>query len=248
MGVTWKNVLESRYLSLTLTILVAGLALFFLLTGRFALAIAFAGYDLVVWQSRVRLDKYIHGFPGAPTLRRFVRSLIFLVPLPFIGLPAVQPSLWGILSGMGCGICLLLFQFPTLKLTLSREFISLFPPLSREDKIREIFHPLLAAAVQEYLYRGVLLYLLSASLGWWAILLVTVLFVLEHLLQIDAWQNLDRYDLLFQSALSLSLGCVFFLFHSLIGCMLGHMIYNLPKAITAIRRPLKKGVPNELAL
>src|SRR5207249_7851543 len=102
-----------------------------------------------------------------------------------------------------------------------REYIALLQPLSREDKLRDLFFPILSAITQEYFYRGVMLYILMSFMNLWSIALVALLFAIEHVIPENAGQFLDRYDTLLHISLALLLGFVFYYSHSLIGCILG---------------------------
>jgi membrane protease YdiL (CAAX protease family) len=223
-------------LSVISILLALVLAASFLLFSRNSLAIVFMGYGIILIQSRLHLWCIITGFHGAPTLRRLVRSAVFFLPLPFLGPPVLAASSWGIAAGVAYGCLFLLLRLPELRLNLSPELLSILPPLSREDRIRETFHPILAAIAQEYFYRGVLLYSLAAYIGAAAIAVSALLFTLEHAVIIDARKTFDRRDYLFHTLLGLGLGGVFYYSESLLGCMLGHAIYNAPSVIQVLRR------------
>jgi membrane protease YdiL (CAAX protease family) len=211
-------------------------AVYLFLVDKVALAVAFASYGAILVQSRLRLWQLIRGFPGAPALRRLIRSAVFALPLPFLGLPVLKSSAWGVLAGCAYGIFFLFWRFSELRLNLSAEFIAILPPLSKEDKFREIAHLILGAIAQEYFYRGAILHSLSSYLGVWSIAVATLLFVLEHLMHFDASQAFDGRDYLFHVLMSLGLGVIFYYSKSLAGCMVGHVIYNSPGAIQALRR------------
>jgi hypothetical protein len=211
-------------------------ALCLLLINEVDLAVAFAAYTVILIQSRLRLSRIIFGFPGASTFRRLLRSVVFFLPLPFLGLPDVRTAPWGTVAGLIYGMLLLLWRLPELRLNLSAEFIAILPPVTREDRLREVFHPILGAVAQEYFYRGVILYLLAPRLGFWSVIVATLLFTGEHLMQLDALRTFDRKDYALQTLLGLGLGTIFYLSGSLIGCVLGHVAYNCPGAIQACRR------------
>lgn len=222
---------------------------YFFFSAHLTLAIVFISYACILLMARAPLWRVIRGFPGAPTLRLFLRAAIFLLPLPFFGLPALAVPVWGIFAGIGCGMFLLLCQFPALRFALSRDFVAILPPLSREERLREILFPIFAALVQEYFYRGVMLLTLQTYIGFWAVILVAGLFAFEHILHIDATQNFDKYDTLFHILLGLGLGTVLFFSQSLLACILGHLTYNSPAVLEAIRRQSEKeDLPLEVTL
>lgn len=221
---------------LSIALLALAAACFFA-AGEPTLGIAFASYALVVAQVRVRLRNYVRGFRGAATTTRLIRSAVFFIPLLFLGLPSLQSQAWGIVAGFAFGAALQLLQLSDLRLTLSRDYLSLLPPLSAENKFRDTFHPVLIAIAQEYFYRGVILYVLMPYIHLWAVIVATAFFVFEHVMHFNASRQWDRTDLFFQALLSLGLSLIFFFSQSLLGSMLGHIAYNLPSVIHTLRRP-----------
>lgn len=210
-------------------------AYFFFVT-QIALAITFVGYAIILIQSRIPLWRLIRGFPGAPTLRILLRAAVYFFPLPLLGLPVPKTQIWGIPAGIGYGLLLLLCQFPALRFALSKDFIAILPPLSREERLRGILHPILSAISQEYFYRGVMVYVLQSYMGFWSVVIAALFFALEHLIHQNASQIFDKHDTLFHTLLGLGLGAVIFFSQSLVGCVLGHIMYNAPNVIEAIQR------------
>ncbi|HLF27512.1 MAG TPA: CPBP family intramembrane glutamic endopeptidase [Anaerolineae bacterium] len=226
-----RNVVAA--LAIALLVLAAG---YFFAVSQLPLGVAFATYAFILAEARVRLRNYIRGFRGAAIVTRLIRSAVFFVPLPFLGFPSAQPQAWGIVGGFVYGAALQLSQVSDLRLTLSRDFLKLLPPLSAEDKFRDTFHPILIASAQEYFYRGVILYVLIPYIQLWAIVVSTVFFVFEHVMHFNASRRWDRLDLLFQMLLSLGLSTLFYFSQALLGSLLGHMAYNFPSLIQALRR------------
>lgn len=212
------------------------LAVYFLATGENSLAAVFACYGIVLLQTRLKLWLIVGGFRGAPTLRRLLRLGVFFLPIIFLGPPILNELTWGVLAGIACGAIFLLARLPELRFNLSGEFIAILPPLSPEDKFREVFSLVFGAVGQEYFYRGVVLYALVQYLGIGAVVVSAVFFTIEHLLHAGAQQTFDRRDYLLQTLLALSLGGIFYFSESLLGCMLGHVIYNAPGALQTFRR------------
>ena len=200
------------------------------------LIIVFVCYGIILAQLRIGLGKYIKNFPGATLTRLFIRTSIYFIPLPFLGFPSLQARGWGVPVSILYGTLFLLFRVPELKFNLSKEFIDILSPISQEHKIREILYPLLSGIAQEYFYRGVMLYILSEFIGLWAILIATLLFVFEHFMHPHAANAYDKRDYLFQGLLGLGLGTIFYFSESLIGVMLGHIVYNSPGALQALYR------------
>lgn len=200
------------------------------------LAVAFASYAVILLQSRVQLSRFIHGFSAAPIITRLLRYGFSFLPLLFIRIPKLNSLQWGIPVAIAWAIALQFPSLPDFKITISSEFAALLPPLSRMDKFRNVLHPILSAIAEEFFYRGVLLNLLRTYIGPWAILVVSISFVLEHFLQRNAPYIFTRRDYIFQLLLSLGLSTVFYLSESLLGCMLGHVVYNLPETIQTLMR------------
>ncbi|HLF26424.1 MAG TPA: CPBP family intramembrane glutamic endopeptidase [Anaerolineae bacterium] len=238
-----KPLVRKGWLSAGIIVLILILTLYLLLVGEIDLAIAFGVYALILIQSRLRLSRIIFGFPGAPTLRRLLRSVVFFLPLPFLGLPHERSMSWGIVAGLIYGALFILWRLPELRFNLSAEFISILPPVTREDRVREAFHPILGAVAQEYFYRGVMLYLLASRLGLWSVMIATLLFTAEHFMHFDALQAFDWKDYVLQTLLGLGVGVIFYFSGSLIGCILGHVVYNCPGAIQVLRRRLVPRYP-----
>lgn len=204
--------------------------------GTVSLAVVVGCYALIVAQSQVRISRVISGFTGARVLRRMLRSAVFFLPVAFFGLPTGDAALWGTAAGVAYGGAFVLGRLPEIRFNLSSEFIAILPPLSYEDWIRETLHPLVGAVAQEYFYRGIVLSVFATYVGAWAVLLSTLLFALEHLIHFNAGEAFDRRDYLLHLALGLGFGVIFYLSGSLLGCILGHTVYNSPSALQALRR------------
>lgn len=214
--------------------------LIFLLLGKMALAVIFISYGIILLESRIPLRGLIRGFPGASILVTLVRATFFFLPLPFLGFPVLNPLSWGVLAGIVYGMLLQLRQLPDLRLMLSREFIAMLPPLSREERFDEMLFPTLGAVAQEYFYRGAMLYVLIGFAGLWSIIIAAALFTIEHLVHFNSSEAFDGYDILVQAMLGLGLGVIFYFSSSLVGCMLGHIVYNGFAVLQALRRKSSK--------
>jgi hypothetical protein len=213
-------------------------ALYAGLSGAANVSLVFVIYALILTESRVRLRQYIHGFRGAPTITRLLRSVIYFLPILFLRIPLLESELWGIPLGLACGVALQMTQLSDLRFTLSREFVDLLSPLTQEDKFRDAFHPVLSAIAQEYFYRFVMISVLAPFWGTASIFISAICFVLEHLMHFNSVRMWDRRDLTLQLLLSLGLGTVFYFSHSWLGVMLGHAAYNSPSVIQTLRRPV----------
>lgn len=223
------------YLIVTMSLLSSVL---FVLMGGSGLTIVTIEYLVIIVISRASL-RQVQGFPGSATLRRFFRSIVYFFPLFFLPLPSVKFMNWGLLAAPILVSLLMYFRLPELRLNLSTDFLILLPSLPSGEKPRQIFHSIMSAIAQEYFYRGVAIFVLKDYLNYWSIIVVTLLFFVEHYIHIDAQVAFDRRDYVYQSILSVILGLVFYLSGSLLGCILGHIIYNFPHVIQTSKRKTK---------
>jgi hypothetical protein len=222
---------------LILLAILSGLMFFFM--GKMAPAVVFLSYGIILLESRLPLRRLIHGFPGASLLVTLVRAAFFFLPLPFLGLPVLHPLSWGVLAGIACGALLQTWRLSDLQLGLSSEFIAMLPPLSKEQRLNALLAPVLAAIAQEYFYRGAMLSVFAGYIGIGSIILAATCFTLEHLTHFNSSEVFDGYDILMQMLLGLGLGTVFYLSSSLVGCILGHTVYNGVSVFQALRRRSK---------
>lgn len=237
-GHTWSRK-QSAYVLILLALACAGYAF---LVHRVDLGSIALTYGAILGQSRVPFARYIHGFPGAILCRRVLRSLIFFLPLFWLGFPALSLWPWGILIACGWSFCLLASQWKDLLFALDPSFIAVLSPLSKEERWAEALSPLWSALAQEYYYRGVVLVVFATYLGPSAILISLLLFVIEHLLQAEAARTFDTKDTIMHALLSLGLGVVMYVSHSLVGCIIGHALYNAPRVWEALHRRAKSRV------
>lgn len=200
------------------------------------LALLATTYGIILIQARIPFIDLLRRVPGKFYLITAIRFLVFLPPLFILGASNAQLVLWGIIAGIGWGLLLQLLQFRDLTFVLSKEFIRELPPLPLQEKVLYSLQLVLVAIGQEYFYRGVVLYVLISSVGIWAIVISSLLFTFEHVMHFNAAQVFDKYDIMLQTALAVGLGVIFYFSGSLIGCMLGHSLYNGPTLLQTLRR------------
>lgn len=211
-------------------------ALVSLALGSWSLFLLFATYTAILIQSRLPFSRWIRGFPGAPFVRRVLRTLFLFIPLPFLGLPPGNASWPGLLVGLAFGVLLLIIRLPEIRLNLAADMIAIFPPLSRSEKLRDIYHFLMSAIGQEYYYRGVVITLFSSLCGIWAIGIAALLFIIEHYVQDNSVADWDWKDYSLQTMLSLGSGMIYYFTGSLVGSILAHIVYNTPGIMHVMRR------------
>jgi hypothetical protein len=178
-------------------------------------------------------------------IRRLLRSLVFLAPLPFLPAPELTPPPWALGAGLVIGVAAVATQWRETRRWLQPAYLRLLGPVTPVDRARDLIHASVGGAAQEYLYRGAVLIAFTPLLGPGAVLLAATLFVVEHLVQRDAvW---DRKDIALHAALSLALGAVAYAGGGLLPAIIGHTIYNLPNVIVTLRRPGEPARPGATA-
>lgn len=114
---------------------------------------------------------------------------------------------------------------------MSKELAALLPPLTRDRFAFDVYSYASLAIAQEVFYKGFVVAFLSPDWGLYAVLLASALFIVEHRLHYWGARSFDRIDYLLQATFSLILGLLYFLTGSLLGCIVAHMIYNLPSIV-----------------
>lgn len=199
------------------------------------LTAALGGYVLVLAQARSTLP-WCDRLPTSRMIRRVVRVAVYLLPLAVVGLPLPRLPLAAVGAGACIGLAGVAIQSKEVQTGLSRRYLRLLPPVSPIDRSRDLLFFGLSGATQEYLYRGLLIAgLLVRPVA--AVVLATVLFVIDHLVQLGAREQWDRKDIVIHVCLGLAFGSIVAIWRSLPAAMLGHTIYNFPNVIQALIRP-----------
>jgi hypothetical protein len=205
-----------------------------LLAHGHALLLAGSAVVLVIIQARSDLP-WAARLPAAPIVRRLVRVAVYLLPLVALGPPSLTLSLLPCLVAVVTGGVPLLWEFRNIWMSLSAEYLALHPT-SLVDRWRDTFSFAIGGAVQEYLYRWVVL---IPVLAWGAPLAVavgTALFVLEHLLH-GRPRRWDHHDVAVQTLLGITGGVLVCWSGSLLPAIIGHTLYNAPNLLFTLRRP-----------
>ncbi|GAB2959295.1 CPBP family intramembrane glutamic endopeptidase [Nonomuraea fastidiosa] len=114
-----------------------------------------------------------------------------------------------------------------LRLGFDRELLELMAPLRLSTAALRSYQLLAAAIGQELFYRGVLFAFLVPVVGWWAVPVSTVLFVVEHLGNRWAGTVINVAYVVRITVLSTLLASIAYVTGSLWAAVLGHVTYNL---------------------
>lgn len=228
--VPWNSVSVA---SIGITLLLLLLSIFW---DSYTIALALASFELILIQARIPLHLFLRDTSIGAWLRSAIRVGVFFLPAFFLSLPPVTHVVIGLIAGVLCALLLQLTQWRDLKFVVSDAFIQMLNPLPRQEGIRQGIQIVFASAGQEFFYRGMLLPVLAPLFGIWAILIATLCFVVEHLLHFNSAEAFDTRDILLQAILSVGLGMVMYFTGSILGCMLGHILYNSPFLYQTIRR------------
>lgn len=196
-------------------------------------AIALFGFQVVQGFSCL---PWFSVLPFGHLLRRVWRNLSPLLAMPFLGFPDWHPQLLPTVITVAVAVAILAADWDILKLNFSPGFASYFPPLDRAEKLREVLHFALGGAVQEYLYRGLILSFAIPYLGIWAVALSTALFVTEHLLHLDAKTTWDKRDILNHAVLGLTFSLVYYVTDSFAAVVIAHTVFNAPNVVQTLMR------------
>lgn len=192
------------------------------------------GYLGILFQSTRNLS-FLNNLPLRPVVKPLIRLLFYVWPLFFIT-PVISGQLSSayVLLAVLSTALLLLLKSSDVKLQLSNQYARLFTKTNGVDVARSFVILLLGAASQELFYRYCIINALY-SIGWIAVIISSILFVIEHYLH-GKEAKFDKKDFLMQFLLSLICGTLYFISGSLVLAIGVHLLYNLPYFIFQILR------------
>ncbi|HSR25179.1 MAG TPA: CPBP family intramembrane glutamic endopeptidase, partial [Candidatus Eisenbacteria bacterium] len=173
---------------------------------------------------------------GGAVVRRLLRILVYLLPLPLVPLPPLGLAWWALAAALLVAAAPLLVEAPALRRNFRPSHLRLLPPLPPVERLRDLVLFAFSGLAQEYLYRYLLLFGLEARLGAApAVAITAALFVGEHLAQrFAAW---DRHDLAVQGWFGVALGTLTLAGRGLAPAILAHTLYNTPALAQTLVRP-----------
>lgn len=137
-----------------------------------------------------------------------------------------------------CTVCSILLLIPKIRLYriyLSNFMISRTQETEKIDIAINIFTLLFTPFFEEYFYRNFIISMSMASLGGYSILLSAYLFIIHHF-KVRWSSQYTKYDYLIQLIFGICSGAVYYFSHSIVPCIVGHYIYNMPILILEIKK------------
>ncbi len=156
--------------------------------------------------------------------------VVFFVAFRVSSCTVTKGALIGIPAGAGAGLLFIALRYKDVVLFFDEMFFALRPMTPLYVIIRSILGVAAAAVYQEIFFRGYLICALS-SFGVFSIVVSSLLFVLDHFLTWRAGRAFTGKDYVYLFLLSCALGVNYYYTGSLVGCILGHLIFNSPRII-----------------
>ncbi|MDQ0926461.1 hypothetical protein QFZ25_000521 [Bacillus atrophaeus] len=177
----------------------------------------------------------LRNFRYADILRTLFFYMPFLLPMVYYGIPPLRIAITlnyfiGLILAIGGTVIGLILQYEKIKPFFSKELYELLPPLSYKWFLIIEISLFASVICEEIFYR----YYLPESNTIIDYIICGVLFSLAHF--IDKYTRseftLKSYSILF--FLSICWLLSFKVTHSILPAMLGHLLYNLPRALSTL--------------
>ncbi|MGL5378393.1 CPBP family intramembrane glutamic endopeptidase [Clostridium sp.] len=109
-------------------------------------------------------------------------------------------------------------------------------PLSKKAFYFEQYSNIIAVIGEELFFRYFIISILKPYIGIYSILVSAILFV--HVHYINRWANImfTHRSYIYQFMLSIGLAYIFYTTSSILGIIIGHLIFNLPDTILCFKR------------
>ena len=196
------------------------------------LLVVVSAYIAIICINRSHL-RCFRRFKSRRIIRPIIRLSPFFICAAITGLPDGSNKCMGIGLGFLFAIVFLLAQLKTVCILFKKESIELYPKYKNQcEKRRQIIFQIVAGPTQELFYRGSIFVVVGHYFPLYVVFGTSVvLFVLEHILQLQA-RNIWRITDYIKHAAVGILACILIIFGgSIISACIFHFLVNLPNTI-----------------
>ncbi|MBZ9618259.1 CPBP family intramembrane glutamic endopeptidase [Clostridium estertheticum] len=137
----------------------------------------------------------------------------------------------GISIGIVVGILLIISNYKhNIKYISSKNYI-IFNNIDLKEFSIQIFSDSYSVIGEEFFYRYFLIGFMYKNIGIYAVFLSTIVFIYSHF--ISRWANVtfNFRSYFYHGITGISFGLIFFYTKSILGCILAHLIFNMPQFI-----------------
>lgn len=179
----------------------------------------------------------IRGFKYAGTLRHIIYYLPMILPLFFFSLPLDRVNNFeGIIFGVLIGVLLLLSNYKQNLEIILGESIKSKTPVDRGQIISEAFTAFIPPVCEELFYRYFLIGVLYHSIGYYSIIISTLLFVYSH--YINRWADVmfNAKSYIYHTITGVLFSMLYIYTGSILGCIIAHILFNSMDLVVLYKR------------
>lgn len=142
--------------------------------------------------------------------------------------------------GLIIGIVMLLSKYDEVKKAITGERVYSLKKISKYEFIVMTSGYLMAVVSEELYFRVFIIEVINSSIGLYSIVLSSILFVFSHWMNRWADKMFSLKSYCYHALIGIVLATYYYYFTSVLGCIIAHIIFNLPAFLIAYKQMRKE--------